>query len=436
MIFDAIPPLLQIDAATKAWVAALCDAAQKDAQRITALEKELRIKEEEIRNNKIKIDALAYELAWHKRIAFGKKAEAFTGQQRDLFDETGATDIAAIEAELEALTTTPAAPKPRAKPTGRKPLPAELPRVDERHEPDSCDCGKCGKTLSLVREDITEQLDVEPAKFSVIRHIRPQYACRACETITAAPIPPAVIDGGMATAKVHAWVIIQKYLDDYQPSRAGHHAQTFLKGWKGHLMVDDYSGYKALFKQGITELACLAHIRRKFFDLHAASANPVAALALERIRALYDIEREAKDFSVEERQRLRKEKARPLCQQIRKWLIKIRLTTADGSALARALDYAINRWAAVMRYARHGHLPIDNNPVENAIRPIAIGKKNWLFAGSERAGKRAAAIQSLLATAKLNGLNPLAWLTAVLEKLPACKNNQLDSLLPLAGFSP
>jgi transposase len=520
MIFDAIPPLLQIDAATKAWVATLCDAAQKDAQRIAVLE-------EEIRNNKIKIDALAYELAWHKRIAFGKKAEAFTGQQRDLFDETDATDIAAIEAELAELTALdPKESKPRAKPTGRKPLPAELLRVDERHEPDSCDCGQCGKTLSLVREDITEQLDVEPAKFSVIRHIRPQYACRACETITAAPIPPAIIDGGMATAKVHAWVIIQKYLDhlplyriediaarsgvelsrstlaswvgkigvalqpladrlitllkeentlhadetpvaqldpgqgkikraylwvyrsndlasnkkivvfDYQPSRAGHHAQTFLKGWKGHLMVDDYSGYKALFKQGITELACLAHIRRKFFDLHAANANPVAALALERIRALYDIEREAKDFSIEERQRLRKEKARPLCQQIRNWLIKMRLTTADGSALARALDYAINRWAAVMRYARHGHLPIDNNPVENAIRPIAIGKKNWLFAGSERAGKRAAAIQSLLATAKLNGLNPLAWLTAVLEKLPACKNNQLDSLLPLAGFSP
>jgi transposase len=526
MIFDAIPPSFQLDSATKAWVAALCDAAQKDAQRITVLEKELRIKEEEIRNNKIKIDALSYELAWHKRIQFDKKSEAFTGQQRDLFDETEATDIAAIEAELEALTTTPAAPKPRAKPTGRKPLPADLPRVDVRHEPDSCDCGQCGKTLGLVREDITEQLDVEPAKFSVIRHIRPQYACRACETITAAPISPAIIDGGMATARVYAWVMVQKYVDhlplyriegialrsgiqlsrstlanwagkigvalqpladrlvtllkeentlhadetpvaqldpgqgktkraylwayrsndlasnkkivifDYQPSRAAHHAKTFLGNWQGHLMVDDYAGYKALFKQGITELACLAHIRRKFFDLHAANANPVAALALERIRALYDIEREAKDCSVEERQRLRQEKSLPLCEEMEKWFIKIRLTTADGCALARALDYAIKRWAAVMRTARHGHLPIDNNAVENAIRPIAIGKKNWLFAGSERAGKRAAAIQSLFATAKLNGLDPLAWLTTVLEKLPTCKNNQLDSLLPLAEFSP
>jgi hypothetical protein len=264
-------------------------------------------------------------------------------------------------------------------------------------------------------------------------------------TLHADETPVAQLDPGQGkTKRAYLWAYRSNDLAsnkkivvfDYQPSRAGHHAQAFLKGWQGHLMVDDYAGYKALFKQGITELACLAHIRRKFFDLHAANANPVAALALERIRALYDIEREAKDCSVEERQRLRQEKSLPLCEEMEKWFITIRLTTADGSALARALDYAINRWAAVMRTARHGHLPIDNNPVENAIRPIAIGKKNWLFAGSERAGKRSAAIQSLFATAKLNGLDPLAWLTKVLEKLPTCKNNQIDSLLPLAEFSP
>lgn len=103
---------------------------------------------------------------------------------------------------------------------------------------------------------------------------------------------------------------------------------------------------------------------------------------------------------------------------------------AAGSGTGRAIEHAIKRWPAVLRYADSGTLPIDNNPVENAIRPIALGKKNWLFAGSERAGRRAAAIQTLLATAKLNGLDPLRWLTETLEKLPTCPYNQLDSLLP------
>ena len=107
------------------------------------------------------------------------------------------------------------------------------------------------------------------------------------------------------------------------------------------------------------------------------------------------------------------------------------MTVANGGGTAKAMDYSLKRWAALSRYATNGCLPIDNNPVENAIRPIAIGKKNWLFVGSERAGKRAAAIQSLLATAKLNGLDPAAWLRDTLEKLPTCPNSQIDSLLPL-----
>ena len=108
-----------------------------------------------------------------------------------------------------------------------------------------------------------------------------------------------------------------------------------------------------------------------------------------------------------------------------------RLTTAEGSGLAKAIDYSLKRWPALARYATSGVLPIDNNPIENAIRPIAIGKKNWLFAGSERAGRRAAAIQSLLGTAKLNGLDPYAWLKDTLEKLPAWPNSKIDELLPL-----
>jgi hypothetical protein len=196
-------------------------------------------------------------------------------------------------------------------------------------------------------------------------------------------------------------------------------------------MVDDYAGYKHLFKQGITELACLAHVRRKFFDLHAANGSPLAAEALRRIGELYHIEEQAKTGGCEARKEKRAQQAQPRLDALHIWLLQTRRTTADGGALARAIDYSLKRWPAIMRYAASGILPIDNNPVENAIRPIALGKKNWLFAGSERAGIRAASIQTLLATAKANGIEPFAWLKETLEKLPTCPNSQIDELLPL-----
>ena len=196
-------------------------------------------------------------------------------------------------------------------------------------------------------------------------------------------------------------------------------------------MVDDYAVYKSLFTQRVAELACLAHARRKFFDLYAANQSPVAAEALRRIGELYDVERQGMSMDAASRLQLRQQEARPRLNALRVWLVQTRITVADGGATAKALDYSLKRWPALMRYADSGVLPIDNNPVENTIRPIAIGKKNWLFAGSERAGKRAAAIQSLLGTAKLNGLDPHAWLKDTLEKLPTWPNSRIDELLPL-----
>ncbi len=471
-----------------------------------------------------KIAALTLELAHHKRIRFANKSEAFSPEQRDLFQETWNVDLAAIEAEVNRVAEqiTPQANKPR-RPTGRQPLPAHLPRIEHRHEPESCTCGQCGNDLIKIGEDVSEQLDVEPARFFVHRHIRPQYACRNCQTVTAAPIPAAIIDGGLAAPGLYAWVLTQKFLDhlplyrieqisdrqgvplprstsaewvgqasvalqplverlaellrqrnilhadetpvaqldpgkgktkraylwayrsngldgnrdppivvfDYQPSRSGHHAQHFLRDWRGCLMVDDYVGYKALFERGITELGCFAHARRKFFDLHAANASPSAAYVLERIRQLYAIEREGKVLDTPARWQLRQTQAQPILDALHAWLLATRITVADGSGLAKAIDYSLKRWSALIRYANSGDLPIDNNPIENAIRPIAVGKKNWLFCGSERAGKRAAAIQSLLGTAKLNQIEPYAWLKDTLEKLPTWPNSRVDELLPL-----
>lgn len=130
---------------------------------------------------------------------------------------------------------------------------------------------------------------------------------------------------------------------------------------------------------------------------------------------------------------LREQLALPALAELQAWLLASQRTVAAGSGTAKAIDHALKRWPALQRYAGSGSLPIDNNPVENAIRPIAIGKKNWLFAGSEQAGRRAAAIQSLFATAKLNGLDPARWLADTLEKLPTCPNSRIDSLLPFAN---
>ncbi len=505
--------LTDIDPALLAQVRALVAQQQADlAQRDAALAR----RDALLAEKEFKITALTHELAYYRRVRFGKASEALVGEQRQLFEETVDMDLAAIEEELD--NQAPA--KRRRKRAGRQPLPPELPRIEHRHEPASCQCGQCGVELVKIGEDVSEQLDVEPARFFVHRHIRPQYACRPCETVTAAPVPAAIIDGGMAAVGLLAWIAACKYLDhlplyrieqiaarqgvplarstlaewigrigvalqpladrlaellrqraclhadetpvrqldpgsgktrhaylwayrsgvhddgpsivvfDYQTSRAGAHARVFLQGWRGHLMVDDYVGYKVLFTDGPIELACLAHIRRKFFDVHAASGSPVAEEALRRIAALYAIEQQGVGLDPPQRLALRQRLTVPALGDLHAWLLATQRTVAAGSGTAKAVDHALKRWPALERYADSGSLPIDNNPVENAIRPIAIGKKNWLFTGSERAGRRAAAIQSLFATAKLNGLDPLRWLADVLERLPTCPNSQIDSLLP------
>jgi transposase len=175
----------------------------------------LRVQQDELaaagKSKDFKIQALTLELAHMKRIKFGKASEAYSGDQLDLFGETMATDLAELEAELEELQGKRAS-KPRSR-AGRQPLPPELPRIEHRHEPSSCQCETCGRDLVKIGEDVSEQLDVEPARFFVHRHIRPQYACRGCETVTAAPIPPAVIDGGMAAPGLLAWVAVSKFAD-------------------------------------------------------------------------------------------------------------------------------------------------------------------------------------------------------------------------------
>lgn len=217
---------------------------------------------------------------------------------------------------------------------------------------------------------------------------------------------------------------------DFCESRAGENAKVFLGDWRGSLVCDDFSGYKQLMGQGVTEVGCLAHARRKFFDLHASNKSQIAQSALEQIARIYDIEREVKELPPDERQRIRQEKSKPLLDALHQWLILNRQKITDGSATAKALDYSLRRWGALTRFVDNGQLPIDNNHIENQIRPIAIGRNNWLFAGSLRAGKRGAAIMSLIQSAKLNGHDPYAYLKDVLTRLPTQKNSAIGELLP------
>lgn len=462
------------------------------------------------------IESLKQHIQALQRAKFGAKAERFDPEQRALFDEAIDTEIAEALAQVEQAEDEATPPGKRRPSPPRRALPPDLPRIETRHEPASCTCSDCGGDLSLIGEQVSEKLDIKPAEFFVRRDVYPQYACRACETVTAAPVPAAIIDRGMAAPGLLADVVVNKFTDhlplyrlepryarsgielkramlsewvgrvglalqplvdalrelllqeavlhadetplqvldpgrgqtrrnylfayrntgeapivvfEHCQSRSGSNARRFLGDWQGALMVDDFSGYKQLFPT-ITELGCWAHARRKFYEQHKASQSAIAAEALARIAALYAIEAEARDLTLEARHALRQGKARPLLESMKRWLDETRSTSLGNTGTTRAIDYTLKRWNALTRYLDDGRYPIDNNPIENAIRPIALGRKNWLFAGSDNAATRAATIMSLLATAKANGHDQHAWLTDVLTRLPTTLDRDIETLLP------
>ncbi|MDP2366863.1 IS66 family transposase [Rhodoferax sp.] len=243
--------------------------------------------------------------------------------------------------------------------------------------------------------------------------------------------------GNKKTHRAYLWAYapgafeaLKAVVYDFCESRAGEHARTFLGDWKGALVCDDFAGYKQSFTLGITEAGCLAHSRRKFFDLHVSNKSQIAGQALTYIGQLYEIEREVKSLSAEERQEIRQTRSKPVTDAMHEWMQLQRQKITDGSATAKALDYSLRRWGALTRFLDDGQLPIDNNWIENQIRPIAIGRGNWLFAGSLRAGQRAAAVMSLIQSAKLNGHDPYAYMKDVLSRLPTQRASQVGELLP------
>ena len=221
----------------------------------------------------------------------------------------------------------------------------------------------------------------------------------------------------------------------YSPDRKGEHPEGHLKNYKGILQADGYAGFNRLYETGnIVEAACWAHVRRKFFDLHQAHRSPVAKEALERIGQLYGIEKEIRGLSPAERKELRQARSRPLLDSMHAWLKAMMAKLSRKSDVSKAIHYALERWRALMLFTEDGRIEIDNNAAERALRAVALGRKNYLFAGSDAGGERAAAIYSLLGSAKLNGIDPEAYLTAVLRRIADHPVNRIQELLPWKLF--
>src|SRR5271157_4040360 len=217
----------------------------------------------------------------------------------------------------------------------------------------------------------------------------------------------------------------------YTPDRKGEHPQAHLSNFTGTLQADGYAGYDQVYEGGrIQEAACLAHVRRKFYDLYVAHKSPVAAEALERIGALYAIEKEIRGRPPDERREIRKARSRPLMESLKQWLEETLGKLSRKSDTAKAVRYALGRWEALMRYCDDGRIEIDNNAAERSLRAVVLGRKNFLFAGSDAGGERAAAMYSLLGTAKLNGLDPESYLRAVLGQIGEHPVNRIGELLP------
>jgi hypothetical protein len=219
----------------------------------------------------------------------------------------------------------------------------------------------------------------------------------------------------------------------YTPDRKGEHPRAHLAGFRGILQADGYAGFAGLYQDGgVQEAACWAHARRKLHDVHEATKSPLAHEALTRIAALYAIEREINGCPPAERQRARETRSASLMQHLHEWFTATLGRLPGKSALAGAIRYSLARWDALTLPLRDGRACLDNNSAERAIRPVALGRKNYLFAGSDSGGERAAAIYSLITTAKLNGRDPEAYLRVVLTRIADHPVNRVADLLPWA----
>ena len=490
------------------------------------------------------IEKLKAQLAKLRREKFGSSSERIERAIEQL--ELALEEAEAAKAEAEAAAPQSLEPEPEipapdsTEPPKRKrrQFSADLPRRDVVHAPAGV-CKACGgDALRTVGESVTEVLAYVPARFEVIRHVRPACSCRKCETMVQAPMPELPIPRGMVDASFLAHMIVAKFCDHvplyrqaeidaragveidrsqraewlghmawllaplveltaaqvmagrvihaddtpvdvlapgtgktktgrfwvylrderphagtappavlyrYTPDRKGEHCRKELSHFTGWLHADGYAGFGRLYEIGamkasdaslvhgpprVAEVGCWSHVRRGFFDEWSEHKSALAKEALDRIGALFDIERPIAGSPPDIRRAVRQRTARPKIDELAIWLDAQLAKIPGKSDLAKAIRYARWRWAALTRYLDDGRLEISNNAAENKIRPAALGRKNWLFCGSDAGGIRAAAFYTLIGTARMNGIEPEAWLTDVIARIGAHPINRLAELLP------
>ncbi|WP_084456074.1 IS66 family transposase [Novosphingobium rosa] len=482
---------------------------------------ELKVAKQTVKAQGLTIEKLEHRLARLLRVQFGRSSEKMDNAQlRMMFED--------VDGICEpANDDVPASnPKPERKAGTRAPIPAHIPRLTAEHRPEPC---RCGGVETVICEDVTEVLDYVPARFRVLRHVRPRIACRSCEAIRQVPAIDLPLPKVMASSALLAHLVVSRFAD-HQPwhrqsvilrrqgvnidrdvmgrwscklawlmaplgerllahiltapkihgdetpvtllmgedgshtayfwvylrdgrssgdmtppavafrfttGRGGEHPAAHLAGYEGYLQADGYGGYNILYRnpktkapRRVTEVGCWAHARRKFTDILAKNPSPVAAEAVVRIGELFAIERDIKGAPPDERRRIRQQLAAPKLAALRPWLEAQMRGLSSDSALAKACRYPLNRWAAMTRYCDNGLLEISNNLVENALRGVALGRRNWMFVGSTKGGDASALFYSLVETCRLNGVEPEAWFTDVIARIGNHPINRIDELLP------
>ena len=483
-----------------------------------ACQGELKAAQTAVQLKALEIEKLRFQIAKLRRMQFGRSSERITRQIEQLELQLEELETGEAEDAARAEASQPEAPAlARAKPRS-KPLPDHLPRQEVLHQPagdSACICPACGGGMGRLGEDVTEVLDYVPGHFQVIRHVRPKYACQACDAITQAPAPSMPTPRGRATPAMLAHLLVSKYCDHlplyrqceiyarqgleldrstlcdwvgqaawlldpivaaihahvfaadkihgddttvpvlepglgrtrtgrlwayvrddrpfcgaappaaayfYSPDRTAARPAAHLANFTGFLQADAYAGFEKLYRPArtkpgpIIEVACWAHTRRGFFDEWEHRKSATAKEALDRIAAIYAIEARAAMVPISERAKLRCQTA-PLVEAFFAWAATTVAKLSAKSSLAGAFNYAINRREALSRFITDGRLEVDNNIAENAMRCIALGRKNYLFAGSDAGGDRAASIYTIVQTAKLNGVNPEVYLRDILAKI-------------------
>jgi transposase len=477
---------------------------------ISALQEQLASSQQEVVLLRHQLDVLCQRM-------FGKKSERVDPRQLRLALEQLANEPGPVTEPIEMDSgETPVREHARRRPTGRRPLPAHLPRrrveIEMTEEERRC---ACGHLRTRIGETVTSKLEYEPASFLVVETVRAKYACPQCHHgVVETPAPPQAVEKAVAGEGLLAHVIVSKYVDhtplhrlsgifaregidlarttlcdwvadvatalapigaqlrrevvatdylqtdDTSVTVLGDHGGSFkgrlwvyldplgrqvvfdatatherdgpatwLAAFRGKLQADAYSGYDGLYQTGhVVEIGCMAHARRRFVEAFATDST--AALTVALIQQLYQIERAAADFDAASRQALRQEHAVPLLAQLNAERQRLAATVLPKSPLGEAVRYLTNQWAALQRFVDDGRVAIDNNRSENQLRVVAVGRKNWLFAGSMAGAHRAALLYSLVQSCKLVNVSPFTYLKDVLVRVATHSQQHIRQLTP------